>query len=299
MGIGSVKPVNGMAGVQGAGAQPVDSVSKNIEKEIANVQGQMQRLSSKEDMPPEEKVKKRQELQQELSSLNTQLRQRQAEVRKGQRREALTGETRVVRGDAAEAEKGRKTAGETEGNKTAGGGVKRITADARGLEKSEEAGKGGERKALQAADKDAEREHIQAAGKEETDNRGIKPENIGISRAQMYAIVAGDSAGERMKRREAVIARMEGGIVILKGEIRQDEIRGADTEKKRVELEKQRKKAHKAASGLPDLEYPRRSAGKARVQADRARKKSEANIIQSGRDGIVIATPNISMEIVS
>ncbi len=298
MGIGSVKPADGMAGVQRAGAQPADPVSKNIQNEIADVQGQMQRLSSKEGMPAEEKVKRRQELQQELSSLNTQLRQRQSEVRKEQRRETLTGETRAVGDDAAEAEKGRKTAGKTEGSKTVGEDVKGTAADAGSVENSGAVGKGGERKAIQAGGKDAESEHIRAAGKEEPDNRGIKPEIVGIPQAQMYAIVAGDSAGERMKRREAVIARMEGGIVILKGEIRQDEIRGADTEKKRAELDKQRKKAHRAASGLPDLEYPHRPAESARVKAGRAREKTGAVVVKSGRDGIVIATPNISTEMV-
>lgn len=61
-----------------------DSVSRNIQKQIANAQKRLQELSSKKDMTPEEKMKKRQEIQQEINSLNQQLRQHQIELRKEQ-----------------------------------------------------------------------------------------------------------------------------------------------------------------------------------------------------------------------
>lgn len=61
-----------------------DSVSKNIQKQIANAQKRLQELSSKKDMTPEEKMKKRQEIQQEINGLNQQLRQHQIELRKEQ-----------------------------------------------------------------------------------------------------------------------------------------------------------------------------------------------------------------------
>lgn len=61
-----------------------DSFSKNIQKQIANAQKQMQELSSNEDMSLEEKMKKRQAIQQEIASLNQQLRQHQMEKRKEQ-----------------------------------------------------------------------------------------------------------------------------------------------------------------------------------------------------------------------
>jgi len=61
-----------------------DSVSKNIQNQIANVQKQLQEISSNKDMSIEEKMKKRQELQQQISDLNNQLRQHQIEVRREQ-----------------------------------------------------------------------------------------------------------------------------------------------------------------------------------------------------------------------
>lgn len=61
-----------------------DSVSKNIQNQIANAQKQLQELSVNKDMSIEEKMKKRQEIQQQITDLNNQLRQHQIEQRKEQ-----------------------------------------------------------------------------------------------------------------------------------------------------------------------------------------------------------------------
>lgn len=62
----------------------MDSVSRNIQNQIADAQKRLQELSSNEDMELEEKMKKRQEIQQEITNLNQQLRQHQIEQRKEQ-----------------------------------------------------------------------------------------------------------------------------------------------------------------------------------------------------------------------
>ena len=59
-----------------------DSVSKNIKKQIANAQKQMQELSANKDMSIEEKMKRREEIQTQIKDLNMQLRQHQIEQRK-------------------------------------------------------------------------------------------------------------------------------------------------------------------------------------------------------------------------
>lgn len=61
-----------------------DSVSKNLQNQIANAQKQLQELSANKDMSIEEKMKKRQEIQQQITDLNNQLRQHQIEQRKEQ-----------------------------------------------------------------------------------------------------------------------------------------------------------------------------------------------------------------------
>ena len=62
--------------------QTTDSVSKNIRDQIANAQKQLQEISSNKEMSVEQKMKRRQEIQQQISDLNNQLRQHQIEQRK-------------------------------------------------------------------------------------------------------------------------------------------------------------------------------------------------------------------------
>jgi len=81
MTINSINGVNTQAGQVGMN-QAADSYSRNIQNQIANAQKQLQELSSNEDMSLEEKMKKRQEIQQQISDLNMQLRQHQMEQRK-------------------------------------------------------------------------------------------------------------------------------------------------------------------------------------------------------------------------
>lgn len=59
-----------------------DAFTKRLKSQIADVQKKMQELSSNQDMSMEEKMKKRQELQKQISDLNMQLRQHQIELRK-------------------------------------------------------------------------------------------------------------------------------------------------------------------------------------------------------------------------
>lgn len=61
-----------------------DSVSKRIQEQITDAQKRMQELSADKDMTLEDKMKKRQEIQQEIANLNQQLRQHQIEQRKEQ-----------------------------------------------------------------------------------------------------------------------------------------------------------------------------------------------------------------------
>ena len=75
-GMGQAAPMSGQARLQ-----QTDSVSKNIQRQIANKQKELQNLSSNEDMDMEAKSKKRQEIMQEINDLNNQLRQRQIEQR--------------------------------------------------------------------------------------------------------------------------------------------------------------------------------------------------------------------------
>ena len=84
--------INGISGANTQTAQmgmtqAMDPYSRNIQNQIANAQKQLQELSSNEEMTLEEKMKKRQEIQQQISDLNMQLRQHQIEQRRAERSE--------------------------------------------------------------------------------------------------------------------------------------------------------------------------------------------------------------------
>lgn len=70
----------------------MDSVSRSIQDQIVNAQKQLQELGANRDMTPEEKMKRRQEIQQEIANLNQQLRQHQIEKRREQQAESTAAD---------------------------------------------------------------------------------------------------------------------------------------------------------------------------------------------------------------
>lgn len=83
-GAGSAVDAGTMAaiGMQiGQSGQNEDAFSKNIRKQIEQKQQELSELSAKEELSPEEKMKRRQELTKEISDLNMQLRQHRMEKR--------------------------------------------------------------------------------------------------------------------------------------------------------------------------------------------------------------------------
>ena len=67
MKINGFNGTNTQTGAMGM-AQANDSVSKNIQNQIANAQQKLQDLSSNEERSLEDKMKKRQEIQQEITN---------------------------------------------------------------------------------------------------------------------------------------------------------------------------------------------------------------------------------------
>ena len=86
MTVNGISGVSMQAGQMGVG-QANDPYSRHIKQQIADAQKRLQELSSNQDMTPEEKAKKRQELQKEISDLNMQLKQHQIDLRKEKQQE--------------------------------------------------------------------------------------------------------------------------------------------------------------------------------------------------------------------
>lgn len=99
----------------------MDSYSRSIQNQIAIAQKQLQEISSDKELAPEEKMKKRQEIQQQINDLNMQLRQHQMELRR-ERQQAevssmddMPGGTRSTENTKA----GSKSTGLSQANMTA------------------------------------------------------------------------------------------------------------------------------------------------------------------------------------
>lgn len=112
MKVSGVKSTDSISANQ-TGMGLMDSVSKSIQKQIANAQKQLQDLSSNEEMPAEEKMKKRQEIQKTISDLNNQLRQHQIEVRqeKQQAKKSSSQEEKGIQRKGSSEKTGRKQTG--------------------------------------------------------------------------------------------------------------------------------------------------------------------------------------------
>ena len=71
--------------------------------------------------------------------------------------------------------------------------------------------------------------------------------DTGLNHKDMRAMVSADSSVQQANRQGSIVARTRDGIAILKGEIKLDELRGADTERKQAELERMEQKEERAA----------------------------------------------------
>ncbi len=191
--------------------QSNDSVSKNLQSQIANAQKQLQELSANKEMSLEEKMKKRQEIQQQIADLNNQLRQHQIEQRKEQQAKKSSMDDML-------------------------GGSKKTTPK---------------------------------AGKQST----------GLSQASMKAMISADSAMAQAQVQGSVATKMEGRAGVLESEIKLDQARGDDVEKKKEELAEVQQKAVQAESAqmntLADANKELEEAAKADQQAEKTDDKDK------------------------
>lgn len=303
MGVSGISAIGGASSVQMTSTQSVDTVSKGIQDDISEVQRQKQELSSRKDIPVEEKVKKRQELQQEISSLNAKLRQHQAEVRKEKQKELMKDNAKTERTDADNEEKKsadkkvsatkESEARETETKDAKSMNTKGMNAREKSVQtqntsqKETKAGNTTGSTTKDATDKDA---NPRDTGVKKTGDKAVNDETAGISAAEMKGMVAADSYVKNSKVQETVIARIEGGVAILKGEIRQDENRDADAAPKKAELEKQEQKVQWAsAASFSDLGLGSKTEkGSTQAKADSVTGGIWANAMRENPGKIII-----------
>lgn len=254
MGIGSVTSTNNISNMRMFTAGSSEPRNKSIQNEIINVQQQMQSLSTKEELSVNEKMNERKKLQNELASLNTELKQHQQELRRSQNREIMMAKLRKDSEPATD---------ETARDKTQTDEASPDHADEKRLPADEQRKQQQGTVILQNRDgvvirKDGlspdtpnnteaedplteEAKENEAAEKTpDTTDNGAK-ERTGLSHREIHAMVSADSSLQQADGLGTVISRTSDGIAILKGEIKQDEMRDTDTERKQAELEKMEK----------------------------------------------------------
>lgn len=251
MGIGGItSSTNNMSVTQMTSTSLKDHKSKNIQKEITDVKQQIQKLSSEDELSVDEKANEKKKLQKEKASLDTKLKQHQDELLRSQKREIRLAELQEDQAPSKEEEAGEKTqaagiSSDTADKETTANSERQnlqpgtvITQNSDGtvilkevLNQTGKAGADAESKPADEA-KEASASEKEKQAEEEEDNAA----NPAISDQQMQAMVSSDTSMRQADRMGTLVTKTEGGIAVLKGEIKQDAYRGVDTERKEAEL---------------------------------------------------------------
>lgn len=261
MGIGSITSTNRLSVIQTMPTDVKDQKSKSIQNKISDVEKQIRKLSSEEDLSVNEKEHEKKKLQKEESDLNTKLKQHQEELLRTQKREIMLAEMLDEQEPAKEDDKEDKiqfieTSSDTvnpqnlpaDGQQTAQPGtiitqnsdgtviLKEVMTPDRNLDSDTES------RPVDAIKEEAiVEEETKSTEEEETRDENRPGED-------MQTMVSSDSSLQQASRQETVIAKIKDGIAILKGEIKQDENRGVDTERKQAELEKMKQQQQRATA---------------------------------------------------
>lgn len=291
MGINGITSANGMSAMQFTSADLKDQKSKSIQTEITDVQQQMQKISSDEELSVNEKENERKKLQKEKSSLDNELKQHQEELLRSQKREAMLAELRKAQNPTKEEEtKDEAQAAETSSDTAVDG--KRpvdepqtaqpgtvITQNSDGTVILKEVMK-------QADNSDADQETaptdesgaaaVTAAESEpEDDKTKTDPaEEFRPTEKEMHSMVSADSSMQIANRQGALVTKTNDGIAILKGEIKQDEYRGTDTERKQAELKEMQKQNERAQAYQLSFLHNASSAMQTAAETDASAKDS-------------------------
>ena len=91
---------------------------------------------------------------------------------------------------------------------------------------------------------------------------------------EMHSMVSADSSMQIANRQGALVTKTNDGIAILKGEIKQDEYRGTDTERKQAELKEMQKQNERAQAYQLSFLHNASSAMQTAAETDASAKDS-------------------------
>lgn len=248
-GIGSITSSNNMSITQIASSDLKDQKSKSLQNDITEIQRQMQKLSSDEELTVTEKAEEKKKLQKEKSNLSTKLKQHQDELIKSQKKEIKLAELQSERIPTKEDEKEddkpiKETASDT-ADKT-----NLSTEDRRSLQPGTVISQNSDGTVIlkevlnQAAADEAKTQNEQteeikedaAAEKEKKAADADMAADAALSEQEVQSMVSADSSMQQAERQGTLVTKTTDDIAVLKGEIKQDGYYGTDTEGKRAAL---------------------------------------------------------------
>ena len=250
MRVGGITSTSNMPAMQMTPADLKDQKSKSIQHEITSVQQQMQTLSSEEELSANEKADERKKLQKEISDLNTELKRHQEELGRTRKREIMLSEMQEDKKPEEETEteetesEGSVQAAETSSEKTED---KTQPSDKQPLQPGTVISKSGDGVVIlkevmgqngnQSVKEETEQAAaVNAAAEEETETaEDDTVADSGLSDREVNAMVYANSFMQQADRLGALVTKTEDGIAVLKGEIKQDQLRDTDTERKEAE----------------------------------------------------------------
>lgn len=294
MGISSITSMDSISAVQMATANLKDHKSKTIQNEITNVQQQMQRLSSKGDLSANEKADERKKLQKEISSLTNELKRHQEELRRSQKRERMMAGLRE--NDKPEKEKApesmiqsTESSSDTADQKNVSANEQQTPQQGTVIAQNNDGTVILKGTMEQGKDPVTDTEHKQADGPKEESNAEKEQKTVTgdmvtdteLSAKKMHAMVSADSYLQQASRQGTIVTKTKDGMAILKGEIKQDEKRDVNTERKQAALEKMERQEQRAMEFQFNMLGEANNAIKPATEADTSVKDRIQSSIQN------------------
>lgn len=312
-GIGSIASSNSMSVKQVSSSDLKDQKSKSLQNDITDVQRQIQKLSSEEDLTAAEKAEKKKKLQQEKSDLSTKLKLHQDELLKSQKREIKLAELQEEQKPETEEKTENKVqAMETSSSTDAAGETKQPADDRHAMQPGTIITQNSDGTVIlkeilnQATDRSAEaqnrqteivKEEAAAAEKEKQAAEDAESTDTGLSGNEVQAMVSANTTMQQADRQSALVNRTSDDIAVLQGEIKQDAYRGTDTERKQEELkEMQKQQKREMAFQFSMLDEANRTTQSA-ANTDAASNAASVNAERTFRvNGVTTSQEDIALQ---
>lgn len=263
-GIGSTSPMNSMSAMQTTRSSDVkDQKTKSLQNDITQVQQQMQKLSSDEDLSVTEKEAEKKKLEQEKSDLSAKLKLHQDELLKSQKREIKLAQLQEEREpEKEEASEDNVQTAETSSASDLTDKKNLPVDERRSLQPGTIITQNSDGTVIlkevmnQTADRSADAkssptdetkektgfESEKAAAKQTVQtNEDDTAADTGLTESEVQAMVSADSTMQQADRQGTLVNKTGNDIAVLKSEIKQDALRGVDTDKKEAELKELQK----------------------------------------------------------